>query len=146
MKLRISSLAASAGIFALSTLLLGLTGCNSDDTGRRGRYQERAPARGPATVIVYEDDYDYYPGYEVYYSRNRREYVYRDGNQWVRRPEPGGVSLNILLNTPSVRMDFRDPPEKHHGQVVRSYPRNWQRPDHPRDDKDDKNDRKDGRR
>jgi hypothetical protein len=138
-------LTTTAGLLAGTAFLTAFTGCDTDDTSRRGRYRnhDRANVHGQATVVVYEDDYDYYPGYEVYYSRNRREYVYRDGSQWVRRPEPSGVSLNVLLATPSVRVDFRDSPERHHDTVVRSYPRNWKRQD---DRKDDKDDRKDGRR
>lgn len=135
-------LTATTGLLAGTAFLAAFTGCNTDDTGRY-RDRDRANMHGPAVVVVYEDDYDYYPGYEVYYSRNRHEYVYRDGSQWVRRPEPSGVSLNVLLAAPSVRVDFRDAPERHHDSVVRSYPRNWKRQD---DRKNDKDERKDGRR
>ena len=81
-----------------------------------------------------EDDYDYYPGYEVYYARNRHEYVYREGNAWVHRPQPPGVSANVLLAAPSVRVDFHDSPERHHDAVVRSYPKNWHQPDDKKND------------
>jgi hypothetical protein len=144
-----SSLLATTGLLAGAAFMTAFTGCDTDDTSRRGRYRDRdrANVHGHASVAVYEDDYDYYPGYEVYYSRNRREYVYRDGRQWVRRPEPSGVSLDILLAAPSVRVDFRDSPERHHDSVVRSYPRNWKRQDDRKDRRsDDKDDRKDGRR
>lgn len=136
-----SPLTAAAGLLAGTAFLLAFTGCNTDDTSRRGRYRDhdRASGHGQASVVVYEDDYDYYPGYEVYYSRNRREYVYRDGSQWVRRPEPSGITLDVLLATPSVRVDFHDSPERHHDSVVRRYPRNWKR-------QDDRDDRRDGRR
>lgn len=142
-------LLATAGLLAGATFLTAFTGCNSDDTSRRGRYRDRdrANVHGQVTVVSYEDDYDYYPGYEVYYSRNRHEYVYRDGSQWVRRPEPSGVSLDILLAAPSVRVDFRDSPERHHDSVIRTYPRNWKRPDDRGDRRRDNNDeRRDGRR
>ena len=82
----------------------------------------------PQTVVVYQDDYDYYPGYEIYYSRNRREYVYRDGRRWVRSSAPRGVSLQVLAASPSVRVDFRDSPEYHHARIVQTYPRNWAPP------------------
>ena len=85
------------------------------------------PAPPPQTVIVYQDDYDYYPGYEVYYSRNRREYVYRDGRQWVRSPVPR-VPVHVLAASPAVRVDFRDSPEHHHARIVQTYPRNWAPP------------------
>ncbi len=134
-----SFLTATTGLLAGAALLAAFTGCDTVNTSRRDRYPEnRAIIHGQATVVIYEDDYDYYPGYEVYYSRNRHEYVYRDGSQWVRRSEPSGVSLSILLAAPSVRVDFRDSPERHHDSVVRSYPRNWKRHDDQKDDKDDR--------
>ena len=99
--------------------------------------------QAPADAL---DDYDYFPGYETYYSRNRHEYVYRDGNAWVRRSEPRGVTVSALLALPSVRVDFHDSPELHHSSVVRSYPKNWAPPgkrlenrgNHGEDGKDDR--------
>ena len=152
----------TAGLLTGTALLLLASGCYTEVSSRRTGYSGR-------TTVMFEDDYDYYPGYEVYYSRSRHEYVYRDGNTWVRRPQPSGVSVEILLAAPSVRMDFRDAPELHNDTVVRSYPRNWKRPDSKAEVKqekkaevkqeqkdernekkdrkdDDKDDRKDGRR
>jgi hypothetical protein len=140
----------TTGLLVGTVFLTAFTGCDTDDTTRRDRHRDRdrdrANVHGQATV-VFEDDYDYYPGHEVYYSRNRQEYVYRDGSQWVRRREPSGVTLDVLLATPSVRVDFRDSPERHHDSVVRRYPRNWNR-QNDRDDRrrDDKDERRDGRR
>ena len=99
-----------------------------------------AAAAQPTTIQApadAQDDYDYFPGYETYYSRNRREYVYRDNNAWVRRPMPRGVSADILMAAPSVRLDFHDSPERHHDNVLRSYPRDWKRPDVKVDEKKD---------
>jgi hypothetical protein len=79
----------------------------------------------------------------VYYSRNRREYVYREGSTWVRRPEPQGITQNVLIASASVRLDFHDSPARHHGSVVQRYPRNWAPPAERRDDRDDR--REDGR-
>jgi hypothetical protein len=126
MNQKISSFAAVTGVLAGAALLMLLTGCETDGSAQVTLYGDRPHGYGTATVM-FEDDYDYYPGYEVYYSRNRREYVYRDGNAWVRRSQPSGVSLNILLSSPSVRVDFRDSPEYHHDTVVSRYPRNWNR-------------------
>lgn len=140
---------STTGLLAGTVFLTAFTGCDTDDTTRRGRYRDhdRANVHGQATVVVYEDDYDYYPGHEVYYSRNRQEYVYRDGSQWVRRREPSGVTLDVLLATPSVRVDFRDSPERHHDSVVRRYPRNWKRQNDRDERRDDHRDeQRDGRR
>jgi hypothetical protein len=110
----------AAGAAAL--LLLAFAGCASDS----GYYQSSSIGydnRGRA--VSYEDDYDYYPGYEVYYARSRHEYVYRDGNRWVRSNNYPRANSQVLLSSPSVRVDFRDSPERHHDTVVRRYPHDW---------------------
>lgn len=96
-----------------------LTGCVVAGPAQHPRYQPRTQV-----AVAYEDDYDYYPNYEIYYSRSRHEYVYLDGHSWVRRAEPRGVSIDVLFAAPSVRMDFRDSPEKHHGAVILKHPKN----------------------
>jgi len=75
--------------------------------------------------VMIQDDYVYYPGYEVYYSSNRHSYVYRDGRNWVTRSAPPRVAIDVLLASPSVRVDFHDSPAQHHANVVKSYPKNW---------------------
>lgn len=116
-----------AGLVAGLALSSVLAGCTASVSGQAGGH--RGHRTGPTqAVVVFQDDYDYYPGYEVYYSRSRREYVYLDGNVWVRRPEPRGITLSVLLAAPSVRVDFRDSPEHHHAMVLQNYPKNWQPP------------------
>ena len=136
--------ASAAGLIAFTSLLTALTGCAPAASSPAPVAEAPAPAPvaapATATAFVVQDDYDYYPGYEVYYSRNRHEYVYRDGNSWVRRPQPRGITVDLLFAAPSVRVDFHDAPERHHDVVIRSYPRNWKRPDNKHDDRDDKKD------
>jgi hypothetical protein len=103
--------------------------------------------------VVVQDDYIYYPGYQVYYSNSRHEYAYREGRAWVSRPAPRGVSVDVLFASPSVRMDFHDSPANHHAAVVKQYPKNWAPPgsnqgrnndnrkDNPRDDRGGNNGR-----
>ena len=109
--------------FVLGAVLLGtLTGCvGYVDGPRAGYYAE-------PSVAVVQDDYVYYPGYEVYYSSSRHQYAYREGSAWVSRPAPRGVSVNVLMASPSVRMDFHDSPAQHHAAIVRQYPKNWAPP------------------
>jgi hypothetical protein len=76
-------------------------------------------------VVVVQDNYVYYPGYDVYYNSTRHQYAYMDGGLWVSRPAPIGVSVDVLLASPSVKMDFHDSPANHHSEMVRQYPRNW---------------------
>ena len=80
------------------------------------------------TSVVVGDGLIYYPNYEVYFDPYSRVYWYPRGGAWVTGPSPYGISVDVLLASPSVRMDFRDSPERHHGEVVREYPRNWQPP------------------
>lgn len=101
-------------------LIAGFAGCASDS----GYYRDRPIGYDDRGGVVYEDDYDYYPGYEVYYARNHREFIYRDGDRWVRTTSPR-VPSRVLLSSPSVRVEFRDSPDRHHDYVVRRYPRNW---------------------
>src|SRR5688572_30085700 len=93
MKTPYPQLTATIGLLTGTGLLLALVGCATGGSYRRGGYRSGPETQVQATIL-FEDDYDYYPGYEVYYSRNRHEYVYRDRDRWVRRAEPGGVTLN----------------------------------------------------
>ena len=107
----------------------------------------RDDARNRPVSMIANDDYDYYPGYETYYSRNRREFVYREGNTWVRRPQPAGVAPSVLFAAPAVHLDFHDSPEQHHATVVQQYPRNWNRQNGKHDEQDDRrNERRDEKR
>jgi hypothetical protein len=121
-------------IAALSTLLIGCT--------KEASVQDAAvtPAAAPAVapndpVVAGQDDFVYYPNYEVYYNRNRHEYRYMEGGVWVNRPAPRNVAINVLLASPSVHMDFHDSPERHHESVMRSYPKNWTPPGKTADDR-----------
>jgi hypothetical protein len=134
--------------FVLCAALLGtLTGCLGYVDGPRTGVYVAPP------VVVVQDDYIYYPGYQVYYSSSRHEYAYREGRTWVSRPAPRGVSVDVLVASPSVRMDFHDSPANHHAAVVKQYPKNWAPPgsnqgrnsdnrkDNPRDDRGGNNGR-----
>ncbi len=110
--------ANQAGLVLCAALLGTLTGCIS--------YEGR-PA-GQAVTVVAQDDYVYYPGYEVYYSSSRHQYADLEGGTWVTRPAPRGVSVDVLRASPSVKMDFHDSPANHHATVVKKYPKNWTPP------------------
>ena len=86
----------------------------------------------PSTVYmaqpVVQDDYIYYPNYQVYYSITRHQYAYFEDRTWVSRAAPPGVTVSVLRASPSVKMDFHDSPENHHNVVVQKYPKNWSGP------------------
>ncbi|MGD1087936.1 MAG: hypothetical protein ABR955_04325 [Verrucomicrobiota bacterium] len=115
-----------AGLILGAVLLVTLTEC----VGYAGGLSvgiNVAPVVVVPTVAV-QDNYVYYPSYGVYYNSSRHNYAYRDGNAWVSRPAPNGVSANVLLASPSVKMDFHDSPANHHAAMVKKYPRNWAPP------------------
>ena len=115
--------ASLAGLAVSAALIPLLFGCVAES--RRTTVRVHTPPVYVETGVIIEDDYVYYPGYEVYYSNTRHQYVYRDGRNWVVRPAPPRVQLEVLLASPSVRVDFRDAPEHHLADMVRRYPRNW---------------------
>jgi hypothetical protein len=84
----------------------------------------------PPPVYAVQEDYVYYPAYQVYYSNSRHQYRYQEGHSWVWRSTPPRVSANVLYSSPSVRLDFHDAPERHHKTIVKNYPRNWAPPNH----------------
>jgi hypothetical protein len=109
-----------AGFALCAVLLTTVTGCVGYVDGPRARVYV-APPMVESPVVV-EDDYVYYPDYEVYYSGSRRQYFYMDGGAFVSRPAPRGVSVDVLFASPSVRMNFHDSPAFHHAEIVRQYP------------------------
>ncbi len=141
MTTKIFLVTAKTGLVTMTVLMAALTGCVYDGPNQRGEYRGRPTVQVQAAV-VFQDDYDYYPAYETYYSRNRHEYVYRDGNNWVRSPQPRGIQANVLLAAPSVRVDFHDSPAQHHSSVVKSYPKNWKQPAKAHADKNERKDDK----
>ena len=117
------------GVVFGAALLGALTGCvGYVDGPRHARVYAPAPAVYVEAGVVVQDDYVYYPGYQVYYSSNRRQYVYLEGRSWVSRPAPPRVSVDVLFASPSVRLDFHDAPAIHHATVVRQYPEHWAPP------------------
>jgi hypothetical protein len=97
-----------------ATLAITAVGCSTTRSGYYGR--------GQVVTVVEPDDYVYYPGYELYYSNRRHYYMYRDGNRWISTPRPPRYWNR---SAPYVRMEFHDSPERHHSEVVRTYPRGW---------------------
>jgi hypothetical protein len=112
-----------------STALLGaLTGCAGSAEGHRHARGYASPPVYVESGVVVQDEYVYYPSYQVYYSSNRRQYIYPEGRSWVSRPAPPRVSVDVLVASPSVRLDFHDSPAIHHAAVVQQYPKHWAPP------------------
>ena len=111
-------------IFSAAALSL-LAGCVGYVNGPRGEVYVPAPSVYVEEGVAMQDDYVYYPAYQVYYSSYRHQYVYRDGRSWVSRPAPPRVSVNVLLSSPSVNVGFHDSPANHHAEIARQYPKHW---------------------
>jgi hypothetical protein len=119
--------------FVLSTaLLVALAECAGPANGQGVGITVRPPVvviAPPAVVVappvVIQDNYVYYPSYGIYYNSGRHQYAYLEGGAWVYAPAPSGVSVDVLLASPSVNMDFHDSPANHHDAMVRMYPKNW---------------------
>jgi hypothetical protein len=129
-------IAGNAGLVLGAALLVTLTGCVGYVDGPRAGVYVAPP------VVEIQDDYVYYPSYGVYYSSSRHQYAYLEGGAWVSRPAPRGVSVNVLLASPSVRMDFHDSPANHHAAVVQKYPKNWKPPGSNQGQKENRKDDK----
>jgi hypothetical protein len=114
-----------------AVLLVTLTKCvvNADgqSAGINVGVNVSPPVVSPVIVapVVVQDDYVYYPNYGVYYNSYRHQYAYLQGGAWVSAPAPGGVSVDVLRASPSVKMDFHDSPARHHAEMVHKYPKNW---------------------
>jgi hypothetical protein len=115
---------ASKARFVLAAALLSaLTGCVGYVDGPRAGVYVAPPVADVGFAA--QDDYVYYPKYEMYYSASRHQYAYRDGNNWVSQPAPRGVTVDVLMRSPAVKMNFHDSPANHHTEVVKQYPKNW---------------------
>ena len=118
------------GIVLFTALAAPLAGCIGYVHEPRQVYSPPPPVYAqPAPVYVesapLQDDYVYYPSYQVYYSGRTRQYVYLEGRSWVSRPAPPRVSVDVLFASPSVRLGFHDHPASHHATIVRQYPKRW---------------------
>jgi hypothetical protein len=105
-----------------------LAGCVGYVDGPRGEVYAPAPSVYVETGVTVQDDYVYYPAYQVYYSSYRHQYVYQDGRSWVSRPAPPRVAVNVLFASPSVNVGFHDSPARHHAEIARQYPQHWSPP------------------
>ena len=123
-KLKWIVLVFGCGVVVLAVLL---TGCVGYVAGPRQGYAPPPDYVGVGGAV--QDDYFYYPGYQVYFSSYRHQYIYQDGGVWVSRPAPARVSVNVLLASPAVRLDFHDAPSFHHAAVVQQYPQHWAPPE-----------------
>ena len=108
-----------------AALLVALAEGVSSANGQGAGITITPPVVAAAPPVVVQDNYVYYPSYGIYYNSGRHQYAYLQGGAWVWAPAPSGVSVDVLLASPSVNMDFHDSPAKHHAEMVQKYPKNW---------------------
>jgi hypothetical protein len=111
------------------------TGCVVHEPRHHVRVHAPAPVVHVQSGIVVHDTYTYYPGYQVYYSSSSRQCIYLDGGSWVTRAAPPRISIDVLLASPSIRMDFHDAPSLHHASISKTYPTSWTPPGHSKGNK-----------
>jgi hypothetical protein len=109
--------------FALSGALeVTLTGCVGYVDGPRAGVHV-AP---PAVEAGVQDNNACHSSHGIYF-RSYNQYAYMKVGAWASRPKPVGVSIDILLASPSVRIDFHDSPANNSMEISR-HPRNWAPP------------------
>jgi hypothetical protein len=114
------------GFVLSAALLVALAECVSSANGQgAGITITPPPVVVVAPAVVVQDNYVYYPSYGIYYNGGRHQYAYLQGGAWVWAPAPSGVSVDVLLASPSVNMNFHDSLANHHPATLRMYPRNW---------------------
>ena len=97
----------------------------------------------PPVVVapaVVSENYVYYPNYGVYYNSHRHQYMYLKGDVWVTQLAPEGVTVEVLMASPSVDMGFHDSPERHHAEMLKRYPHDWKPSSAHQDRKEDRHD------
>jgi hypothetical protein len=112
-----------AGFVSNTVLLIALAACVSYAHGQSIQITVPPPVVVAVPAVVAQDNYVYYPDYGVYFNPTRRQWAYQDGGAWVSRPAPPGVSADVLLASPSVKMDFHDSPANHHAAIAKKFPK-----------------------
>ena len=75
-------------------------------------------------VLGQGNSYLYYPDYEIYLDRDRRQFTYWDGGALITRSElPPGVSRTQLAAARVVVLASRETPELHRAAVARDHAR-----------------------
>ena len=128
-----------AGFVLGAVLLAALTGGVNYADGQNVSITVTPPVVVAPAVVV-QDDYVYYPNYGVYYNSRRHQYYYLRGDTWIWAPAPEGVTVGVLLASPSVHMAWHDSPANHHKEMLQKYPRNWKPSDVHQDRKEDRKD------
>ena len=116
--------ANNVGFVLSAALLVALVECVSSANGQSVGITITPPVV-VAPVVLAQDDYVYYPSYGIYYNSGRHQYAYLQGSAWLWAPAPSGVTVDVLLASPSVNMNFHDSLANHHATTLRMYPRNW---------------------
>ena len=126
-----------AGFVLGAVMLVALT----EGVGSAGAQNIGITVKPPAVVpVVVTESYVYYPNFRVYYNSRRHQYMYLKGDTWVTQPLPEGVSVEVLMASPSVDMDFHDSPERHHAEMLKKYPHDWKPSGAHQDQKEDRHD------
>ncbi len=96
-------------------------GDDDDQAYERGDDKKGPPPWAPAHGYRRKQAYYYYPNGDIYYNRDKKEYVWIEAGDWkfgTKLP----TSLESALNGPKVSIDLEgDDPSKFHKQVKDYY-------------------------
>jgi hypothetical protein len=106
-----------------AVLLAALTGGAGSADGQGNGITVTTPVVVAPPVV--QDYYVYYPAYGIYYNSGRRQYAYLEKGAWVAVAAPQGVTVEVLMASPSVKMDWHDSPGNHHADMLKRYPKDW---------------------
>jgi hypothetical protein len=98
------------GLGALT--LLGLSGCATNGDPFSGLTRILS-FPGYVNREVVQNEYLYYPEYDLYYNRNSQQFLSVENNRWVTRNHPRNVSAERVFASRSVRIDGYSTPEQH---------------------------------
>ena len=110
------------GLIALVAAGLAFGGCA--DSPRMVSLATQPNVAQLQTARGIAPEYVYYPDYELYYSRNYQQYVFRYNHAWMHQMLPPAGVVDQLPAARSVPTNFRDDPVRHHAEISRLYPRN----------------------
>jgi hypothetical protein len=66
-----------------------------------------------------QNQYLYYPDYDLYYNRNTGDFISFENNRWIARKSPRNVSSDRLFASRSVSLQGYDTPEQHRAMYYR---------------------------
>lgn len=108
----ISPKTLACGLGAIA--LLAVSGCVTNEDAAGGVAVFGNPGYQTRTVV--QNDYFYFPDYDIYYNRASGEFLSVENGRWTSRNRPLNVPVNRLLASRAVSVNTYISPQ-HHREV-----------------------------